>query len=57
MERGRLVGMMEGGRMEQLMKRIPKVDKLPININKQLNKQTSKQMHLTNRETKDCKGG
>ena len=47
MERGRLVGMMEGGRMEQLMKRIPKVDTGQVaykhkQTTDQKNKQTNK---------------
>ena len=32
MERGRMVGMLEGGRMERLVKRIPKVGKYFLEV-------------------------
>ena len=37
-----MVGMMEGGRMEQLMKRIPKVEKLPTKQKQKINKHRNK---------------
>merc|ERR1719370_1493687 len=42
MERGRMVGMLEGGRMERLVKRIPKVEKLPRPGRKMLRKKPNK---------------